>query len=153
MPFILNREYKFFIPEKNRLCCKFCLTVWNVPMSHKAEKRQTWLKYKPRSRGTQPRLPPKCIENTFSLTIQSTFKSLEMHSNRRYKSCICSVVLEQFESFRNHLGPIETWLCAHLKCKPTNFCVLSYLFNIKFNATTGARSRLWLRQQEIWVRD
>ena len=36
------------------------------------------------SRGTQRRFPPKCIENTFSL-IQSTFKSLEMHSQRRYK--------------------------------------------------------------------
>ena len=58
----------------------------------------------PRSRGTQPRLPPKCIENTFSL-IQSTFKSLEMHSKRRYKSCFCLVVLGQLESFRNHLGP------------------------------------------------
>ena len=73
----------------------------------KAEKRQ---KLKGRdwnisvSRGTQQRFPPKCIENTFSL-IQSTFKSLEMHSKRRYKSCICSVVLGQLESFRNHLGP------------------------------------------------
>ena len=28
-----------------------------------------------------------------------------MHSKRRYKSCICSVVLGQLESFRNHLGP------------------------------------------------
>ena len=63
------------------------------------------LKYKPRSRGTQPRLPPKCIENTFSL-IQSTFKSLEMHFKWRYKSGICSVVLGQLESFRNHLSII-----------------------------------------------
>ena len=74
---------------------------WNIhiqttPLNSQARKR--------RSRGTQPRLPPKCIENTFSL-IQSTFKSLEMHSKRRYKSCICSVVLGQLESFRNHLGP------------------------------------------------
>ena len=56
------------------------------------------------TRGTQRRFPPKCIENTFSL-IQSTFRSLEMYSKRRYKSCICSVVLGQLESFRNHLGP------------------------------------------------
>ena len=54
--------------------------------------------------GTKPRFPPKCIENTFSL-IQSTFKSLEMHSTRHYKSCSCSVVLGQLESFRNDLGP------------------------------------------------
>ena len=52
----------------------------------------------------QVRAMPKCIENTFSL-IQSTFKSLEMHSKRRYTSCICSVVLGQLECFRNHLGP------------------------------------------------
>ena len=32
-------------------------------------------------------------------------KSLEMHSKPCYKSCICSVVLGQLESFRNHLGP------------------------------------------------
>ena len=51
------------------------------------------------------------------------------------------------------LFSIKTWLCAHLKYEPTNFGVLFYLFNIKFNATNGARSRLWLRQQEIWVRD
>ena len=38
-------------------------------------------------------------------TNQSTFKSLEMHPKRRYKSCICSVVLGQVESFRNYLGP------------------------------------------------
>ena len=30
---------------------------------------------------------------------------LEMHSKRRYKSCICSVVLGQLKSFRNYLGP------------------------------------------------
>ena len=41
----------------------------------------------------------------FFALIQSTFKSLEMHSKRCYKSCICSVVLGQLESFRNHLGP------------------------------------------------
>ena len=32
---------------------------------------------------------------------------------------------------------IKTWLCADLKYEPTNVCVLFYLFNIKFNATTG----------------
>ena len=39
--------------------------------------------------GTQPRFPPEntcieCIENTLQV-IQSTFRSLEMHSKRRYK--------------------------------------------------------------------
>ena len=42
--------------------------------------------------GTQRRFCPKCIENTFK-AIQSTFRSLEMHSQWRYKICICSVIL------------------------------------------------------------
>ena len=53
-------------------------------------------------RGTQRRFPP-CIENTFQ-AIQSTFRSLEIHFKRRYKICICSVVLGQLESFRNYEG-------------------------------------------------
>ena len=57
----------------------------------------------PPNRGTQRWFPPKCIENTFQ-AIQSTFRSLEMHSKRRYKICICSVVLGQLESFRNYKG-------------------------------------------------
>ena len=35
---------------------------------------------------------PKYIENTFQ-AIQSTFRYLDMHSKRRYKICICSVIL------------------------------------------------------------
>ena len=31
-------------------------------------------------------------------------RSLEMHSKRRYKICICSVILGQLESFRNYKG-------------------------------------------------
>ena len=54
-------------------------------------------------RGTQRRFPPKCIENTFQ-AIQSTFSSLEMHSKRCYKICICSVALGRLESFRNYKG-------------------------------------------------
>ena len=53
--------------------------------------------------GTQQRSPPKYIENTF-LAIQSTFKSLEMYSEWRYKKCICSVILGKLESFRNYKG-------------------------------------------------
>ena len=51
--------------------------------------------------GTQRRFPPKYIENTF-LAIQSTFKSLEMYSEWRYKKCICSVILGELESFLNY---------------------------------------------------
>ena len=53
--------------------------------------------------GTERLFPPKCIENTFK-AIRSTFRSLEMHSKRRYKICICSVVLGQLESFLNYKG-------------------------------------------------
>ena len=54
-------------------------------------------------RGTQRRFPPKYIENTFS-AIHSTFRSLEMHSKRSYKICICSVILGELESIRNYEG-------------------------------------------------
>ena len=36
------------------------------------------------------------------MAIQSTFRSLIIHSNRRYKIYICSVILEQLESFGNY---------------------------------------------------
>ena len=45
---------------------------------------------------------PKYIENTFH-AIQSAFRSLKMHSKRRYKISICSVI-GLFESSRNHNG-------------------------------------------------
>ena len=34
--------------------------------------------------------------------ISDTFRSLEMHSKRRYKICICSVILRELDSFRNY---------------------------------------------------
>ena len=36
--------------------------------------------------------------------IQSIFRPFEIHSNRRYKIYICSVILGQFDSFRNYQG-------------------------------------------------
>ena len=53
--------------------------------------------------GTQRRFPPKYIEHNF-FAIQSTFKSLEMYSEWRYKKFICSVILGELESFRNSKG-------------------------------------------------
>ena len=41
------------------------------------------------------------MENTF-WAIQNSFIYLEMHSKRRYKICICSVILGERESFRNY---------------------------------------------------
>ena len=51
-----------------------------------------------RVRGTQRRSPPTYIEITF-LAIQSTLRSLEMHSKRCYEICIGSVILGQLEPF------------------------------------------------------
>ena len=77
-----------------------------------------------RVKGTQRRFPPTYIENTFQ-AIQSTFRSLEMHSKRRYKICICSVILGQLESFRNYQGPSITF--------PINFrCNLTFHESEKF---------------------
>ena len=36
--------------------------------------------------------------------MQSTFRSLEMRSKRRYKICVCSVILGELKSFRNYKG-------------------------------------------------
>ena len=54
----------------------------------------------PFKRRTQRRFPPKYIENSFQ-AIQSTFRSLKMYSKRRHKICVCSVIQEELESFRN----------------------------------------------------
>ena len=43
------------------------------------------------------------IENTFE-AIQSILRNLEMHSKRREKICICSVILGELVSFRNYKG-------------------------------------------------
>ena len=43
-------------------------------------------------RGTQRRFPHKYIKNTFE-AIQSTLRSLEMHSKRCIKISICSLYL------------------------------------------------------------
>ena len=59
--------------------------------------------YKAIFRGTQPPFPPKYIKNTFK-AIQSTFRSLVMHSKGRYKICTCSVILGELESFRDYNG-------------------------------------------------
>ena len=40
----------------------------------------------------------------FFLAFQSTFISVDMHSKRRYKICICSVILRDLEPFRNYNG-------------------------------------------------
>ena len=53
--------------------------------------------------GTHGRFPHKHFEIAFKV-IQSTFRSLEMHSKECYKICICSVILGELKSFRNYKG-------------------------------------------------
>ena len=43
------------------------------------------------------------IANTF-WAVQSTFRPLEMHSDRRYKISICSAIFRELESFRHYKG-------------------------------------------------
>ena len=69
------------------------------------------------NRGTQRRFPPKRIKNTF-WAIQSTIRSLEMLSKRRFEIYICSVILGHFESFRNFQGfsiifPAKLLIASH----------------------------------------
>ena len=111
------------------------------------------------SRAPAPLSPstPKCIENTFSL-IQSTFKSSEMHSTLRYKSCICSVFLGQLESFRNHLGPQyyfpENFRCIFRFYESENFCDSSFhrIFdceNFRFPFSTKNRLTWGLKCEKL----
>ena len=84
--------------------------------------------------GTQRRSPPKYIENTF-LAIQSTFKSLEMYSEWRYKKCICSVILGELESSKlqglQYYFP-ENFTCNLTYCKIENFSDSSLHHIFKF---------------------
>ena len=68
-------------------------------------------------RGTQRRFPSKYVENTFQ-AIQSTFRSLEMHSKRRYKTFICSVILGEVKSFRNYKG-FSNYFSERFRCNLT----------------------------------
>ena len=140
------------LKNKNR----WNIPIETIPLNSQARQRRSRRDWNiSRSRGTQPRFPPKCVENTFSL-IQSTFKSLEMHSKRRYKSCICSVVLGQPQSFRNHLGPQyyfpENFRCNFRFYESENFSDSSlhriiesenfrFLFSTKNRLTWGTEMR------------
>ena len=53
-------------------------------------------------RGTQWRFPPSHWKHF--LGYPEYFRSLQMHSKRRHKICICSVILGQPESFPNYKG-------------------------------------------------
>ena len=45
-----------------------------------------------------------CTLKTLFRLFQSTFRSLEMHSKRKFKICICLVILGEPESFRKLQG-------------------------------------------------
>ena len=48
------------------------------------------------------------LEITFKRAIQSTFRSLEIRSKRRYEICICSVILGELEFFRNYNASVDS---------------------------------------------
>ena len=83
------------------------LFPWDPPYSNALQLKRNIIKQFEQElttgRGTQRQLPPKYIETLFRL-FRSTFRSLEMHSKRRYKICTCSVILGELEPFRNYKG-------------------------------------------------
>ena len=79
----------------------------------------TWQK-QTNFRGTQRRFPPKYIEKSFQ-AIQSTFRSPEVQSKRRYKICICLVILRQLECFRNEKSFQSVLFSENLRCNLLKF--------------------------------
>ena len=82
-------------------------------------------------RGTQRRFPSKNIESSFQ-AIQSTFRPLALHSKRRYKTCISSVIWGKFESFRNCKG-FGIVFSKSFRCVPFFFRLNTATF-IRFSA-------------------
>ena len=84
-----NQIFLPMVPSSGRFAC---------PRDHRCKLIVT--------RGTQPRFPPKYIASTFyrlSWVLLGIYY-VEMYSKRRYKICICSVILGERESFRNYQG-------------------------------------------------
>ena len=51
----------------------------------------------------------------------STFRSLEVHSKRRYKICICSFLLGELEVFRNNKCRVIFAILENFRCNNTRF--------------------------------
>ena len=75
-------------------------------------------------------------------------RSLKMHSKRRYKICICSVIVEEQETFRNYFP--ENFRCNFTYYESENFSVPSllaflnskiegFLFSTKKSLTLGMK--------------
>ena len=71
-----------------------------------------------------------------------------MHSKRRYKICICSVIVEELETFRNYFP--ENFTCNFTYYESENFSVPSllaflnskiegFLFSTKKSLTLGMK--------------
>ena len=118
-------------------------------------------------RSTQRRLPPKYVKNIFQ-AIQSSFRFLEIHSKRRYKLCIRSIILGHFESFRNFKGfsiifpkvldAIYRFTKVTIFLIPTSITFLSpkilyFLFLRKNSITTGVKcEKLGLENRREFIR-
>ena len=74
-----------------------------------------------------------------------------MHSKRRYKICICSVIVEELETFRNYFP--ENFRCNFTYYESENFSVPSllaflnskiegFLFSTKKSLTLGMKCEI-----------
>ena len=93
----MDLDINVFSPSRLLICRPFQFLIINITAG------QNWAEFAPYS-GTASNVFPR---NTFLKTlfaVQSTFRYLEMHFKRRYKICICSVILGELESYRNYKG-------------------------------------------------
>ena len=87
--------------------------------------------------------------------MQSTFRSLEMRSKRRYKICVCSVILGELKSFRNYKGfsiP-ENFRCKLSFYESENFSdsSLHHIFefeNFRFTFFCMKNNQTWVMKRE-----
>ena len=105
---------------------------------------------------------------TFFQAIQSSFRFLEIHSKRRYKLCIRSIILGHFESFRNFKGfsiifpkvldAVYRFTKVGIFLIPTSITFLSpkilyFLFLRKNSITTGVKcEKLGLENRREFIR-
>ena len=78
--------------------------------------------------------PISYVENTFK-AMQSTFTSLEMHSKRRYKRFICSVIVGELKSFRNFkLQGLQYYFSENFRCNQHgSWCNLTFYESKNFS--------------------
>ena len=64
-----------------------------------------------------------------------------MHSKRRYKICMCSVILGELESFRNYNGFRINYYAENFRCNLTLTKVRSFLFSSLYDSFESEKFR------------